>query len=138
MTSKKELKITLDTKSIEFLKKKGLKQIILDVEEKNEPCLQIFNPKVNFRIDQLKSTSQEKKTNLSTQDYKKISFWLDNGSKKKEIKDISISALISDLFYKKFLKFSSNDTIKLSVKGFFKKRLEIQNIEPILVNTCKI
>ena len=107
------MSVVLSIEAKEYLKKKNASQILLDVEIIREPCLQVYNPKVRVLKREIFDRSS-----LSNE------FIIDN-----------CSILISDEFIKIF---GSTDSLHLNIEGLLKKKLGIENIDPIIKNTCRI
>lgn len=107
------MSIILSDKSKEYLEKSITSNFIVDVTFIEEPCTQIYNPTVEV----IKEVDLEK-----FKDYDRVS-------------NENLILYLSDWFIKIYGKL---EEYHLDVGGFFKKRLTITNIDPIIKNTCKI
>ena len=101
---------------ISHAQSKNIQQLHVTVNLHEEPCTQIFSPKV---IPIMKET-----------DRKVIA---------KDAFEISSPNGLRVFFSPEFLqKFAPEGEINFQLKGLLKKRIEITNIDPIITNTCKV
>ncbi|MHA1583860.1 MAG: hypothetical protein ACTSVU_07270 [Promethearchaeota archaeon] len=99
-------------KAANFLEKKHPNAILCDLEELTEPCTKIFNPKI-IVLNNSNEIGLKKKSG----EYKSIPFYLSKNFENK---------------------FDLPDTLIIGIEGWFTKHLYIKNIDPIIINTCKI
>ena len=107
------MSVVLSIEAEEYLEKKNISHIIVDVEKIFEPCLQAYNPRVKIMKNDM---------------FKESGIF-------KEIAIGNYIISISDDFFKIF---GSVDSLQLKIECKRKKKLSIGNIEPIIRNTCKI
>ncbi|MHA1775224.1 MAG: hypothetical protein DRO88_03640 [Promethearchaeia archaeon] len=108
----KPIVITLTPKLKEFIRQKCISEISIDVKLEEQPCVQIYSPLIH-----LGKKKQIRLENLYIQEFDGIKF--------KFTRDF-------------FSRFHLPDSLTFSLKGFLKKRVEILEIEPIILNVCKV
>ncbi|MCF2139999.1 MAG: hypothetical protein K9W44_08095 [Candidatus Lokiarchaeota archaeon] len=113
-----EFNIIIPPEVLEFLKQREIVQIYIDVRLEEEPCIQIYTPTVRLESMSSKSGEKSKSSQYPVKQEK-------NG----------INFNFSQDFVQRF---SLNSTVELRLKGFFRKRVDIGNIDPILINVCKV
>ncbi|MFX1365634.1 MAG: hypothetical protein ACFFCE_02160 [Promethearchaeota archaeon] len=107
------MSIILSNKSEEYLRKSITSNFIVDIMFIEEACTQIYNPTIEY----IKDVDLE-----NYKDYEKVS-------------NENLILYLSDWFIKIYGKL---EEYHLDVGGFFKKKLTITNIDPIIKNTCRI
>jgi hypothetical protein len=112
-TSFNTMSILLSKESKEYLKKNNASNFLVDIIFIEEPCTQIYYA----TIEKIEEADLEK-----YKDFENVS------------KD-NLILYLSDWFLKIYGKL---EEFQLDVDGFFKKKLTIKNVNPIIKNTCKI
>lgn len=107
------MSIILSNKSKQYIKRNNISNFLIDIKFIKENCAQICNPYVSEII------------NDDIDKYKNF----------KKIKDNDFVFYISNRFIEIYGK---QDEYHLDIGGFFKKIIIIDNIDPIIKNTCKI
>lgn len=103
-------KVQFDARAMEYVEKKKINNVLLDVEYLEEPCTQIYSPIVKPQL-MLGST--------------------DKGYRNMQGLLIEFSEQYLNLFD------FSQDVI-ISTEGLLKKHLSVKNIDPIIKNVCTI
>lgn len=105
------MEFQLSDKVVEHLKEKKVEHLAIMVKLHEEPCTQIYNPVVKHVTDgELESLEKVGEKH-------KLNFYIHPDFKKH---------------------FGNPKEISLALKGLFKKKLEITNIDPKITNVCKI
>lgn len=104
--------VSLTSKLKEFLQQKEISEISVDVKLEEQPCVQIYSPRIE--IGEINHSGHKNP-------------------------HIQIVDGITIAFSQNFLsRFQPSKSINFDLKGLFKKRVEITNIEPIIINVCKV
>ena len=106
------MSIKLSAKSQKFIAKSNVHNLFIDLAYIEEPCVQIYEPKINMIEDK-------------------------NLGKFDEVDHISnenLTLFISDAFIKSYGKL---DRYFLDLGGIVKKNLFLSNIDPIIRNVCE-
>ncbi|WP_371805537.1 hypothetical protein [Candidatus Lokiarchaeum ossiferum] len=102
--------VQFDTRALEYIEKKKISNVLIDVEYLEEPCTQIFSPIVK---DQAHFISEDK------------------GYRNQQ----GLLVEFSDQYLNHF---DFSQDIIISTEGLLKKHLSVKNIDPIIKNVCKI
>ena len=94
-----------------YFEKKSITQMRLQVDLIEEPCTQIYNPKL------VPFTDSPKDSDILLGSHENVSFY-------------ALPEFIS--------RFGQPSELVLSLKGLLKKKVILKNIEPIIKNVCKI
>ncbi|MHA1675100.1 MAG: hypothetical protein ACTSYI_15900 [Promethearchaeota archaeon] len=100
---------------VSYVQSKNIQQLHVTVNLHEEPCTQIYSPKI---IPIVKETD---KKNIA-----KDAFTISSNG---------LKVFFSPEFVQKF---APEGEINFQLKGLLKKRIEITNIDPIITNTCKV
>lgn len=107
------MSIILTEKSKKFIEKKKITNLSLEIAYIEEPCTQIYDPKIEIIKDnKTKSYSS----------YKKVS---SNG----------LTLNVSNSFIELY---GDLNEFELDVESLIKKKLIIKNVDPIIKNVCKV
>jgi len=107
------MSIILTEKSKKFIEKKKLRNLSLEIAYIEEPCTQIYDPKIEI----IKDNNLEKYSS-----YKKVS-------------SNSLTLNVSKSFIELY---GDLNKFELDMGSLIKKKLIIKNVEPIIKNVCKI
>ena len=107
------MSIILNEKSKKFIEKKNITNLSLEIAYIEEPCTQIYDPKiVIIKDNKIKNDSS----------YKKVS---SNG----------LTLNVSNSFIKLY---GDLNKFELDMGSLIKKKLIIKNVDPIIKNVCKV
>ena len=107
------MSILLSKESEEYLKKNNASNFLVDIIFIEEPCTQIYHA----TLEKIEEANLEKYKDFET------------------VSKDNLKLYLSDWFLKIYGKL---EEFQLDVDGFFKKKLTIKNVEPIIKNTCKV
>ncbi|MBY9009582.1 MAG: hypothetical protein KGD74_06945 [Candidatus Lokiarchaeota archaeon] len=107
------MSILLSEKSKNYIEKNKISEIFIDINFIEEPCTQVYEPKITI-------INSKNKKELATKDI---------------VSDDGLTLSISDSFIKIY---GLLDEYQLELGGLLKKMLRLNNVEPIIKNICKI
>jgi len=107
------MSIILTEKSKKFIEKKKISDLSLEIAYIEEPCTQIYDPKIKI----IKEEDLEKYSN-----YKKVSF---------NNLTLNVSKSFIELY-------GDLKNFNLDMGSLIKKKLVIKNVEPIIKNVCNV
>ncbi|MHA1520032.1 MAG: hypothetical protein ACTSRK_07595 [Promethearchaeota archaeon] len=116
--SKLPVQLTFHTKAMEYMQAKNFQQLYVVVDLHEESCVQIFSPKIIPIVKEIDSKSIAKDS--------------------LEISSNGLQVFFSPEFIHRFSPEGLAGEIIFQVKGLLKKRIEITNIDPIIINICKV
>ncbi len=129
----RKIEITWTKDAIQFAKKKDVSHILFVVDSTVEQCLEIYDPKVKM----VRGRRGEKNRETLQKLFKTPSEIHPLEAPRPDNRAIEISFYDTEMFKEKF-GMCLAQPITIELHGSFKKKLRIREIEPILINICKV